>query len=120
TVTMGILKMKVAESNLEFITRPKQEQSRSQFSGVKNRGELVSLELDLRGERYENALLRVEKYIDDAILSNYPRVSIIHGHGTGALRTGVQNYLKNHRRIKSMRFGGPSEGGLGVTIVELK
>ena len=49
-------------------------------------------ELDLRGERYENALLRVEKYIDDALLAGYPHVSIIHGKGTGALRarsTGI-------------------------------
>ena len=45
-------------------------------------------------------LSRVEKYIDDALLASYPRVSIIHGKGTGALRTGVQEYLKNHRSVK--------------------
>ncbi|HZH62843.1 MAG TPA: Smr/MutS family protein, partial [Metabacillus sp.] len=49
-----------------------------------------------------------------------PRVSIIHGKGTGALRTGVKELLKNHRSVKSTRFGEASEGGTGVTIVELK
>ena len=80
----------------------------------------MSLELDLRGERYDNALAKVEKYIDDALLASYPRVSIIHGKGTGALRLGVQEYLRNHRSVKSIRFGDHGEGGIGVTVVELK
>ena len=53
-------------------------------------------------------------------LSSYPRVSIIHGKGTGALRQGVQEYLKNHRSVKKIRFGEAGEGGSGVTIVEFK
>jgi DNA mismatch repair protein MutS2 len=80
----------------------------------------VNLELDLRGERYEEALLRVEKYVDDALLAGYPRVSIIHGKGTGALRQGVQEYLRNHRSVKKIRFGDAGEGGTGVTVVEFK
>ena len=55
-------------------------------------------------------LLRVEKYIDDALLAGYPRVSIIHGKGTGALRQGVQEYLRNHRSVKSYSFWGTSRG----------
>ncbi len=51
---------------------------------------------------------------------SYPRVSIIHGKGTGALRLGVQEYLRNHRSVKNIRFGDHGEGGTGVTIVELK
>lgn len=80
----------------------------------------MKLELDLRGERYEDAIIRTEKYIDDALLSNYHQVSIIHGKGTGALRQGVQEYLKRHSRVKSYRFGEAGEGGYGVTVVELK
>ena len=76
--------------------------------------------IDLRGERYEDALLRTEKYIDDALLANYHRVSIIHGKGTGALRQGIQTYLKGHKRVKSYRYGEAGEGGFGVTVVELK
>ena len=117
-VQMGILKMKIADSDIEYIKPEKQPVQR--VAGVKNRDSHVKLELDLRGERYEDALLRTEKYIDDALLSNYGRVSIIHGVGTGALRQGIQGYLKKHKRVKSFRFGETGEGGFGVTVVELK
>lgn len=90
---IGILKMKVNESDMEFINSPKPQETKP-IATVKGKDYHVSLELDLRGERYEDALLKVEKYIDDALLAGYPRVSIIHGKGTGALRQGVQEYLK--------------------------
>lgn len=118
-VQIGILKMKVKEADLEFLQAPKQAEKRA-VATVKGKDFHVGLELDLRGERYEDALMRVEKYIDDALLANYPRVSIIHGKGTGALRQGVQEYLKNHRSVKKIRFGDAGEGGTGVTIAEFK
>lgn len=118
-VQMGIMKMKVKEKGLEYISSPKPVETKP-LAMVKGKDYHVNLELDLRGERYENALIRVEKYIDDALLANYPRVSIIHGKGTGALRKGVQEYLKNHRSVKNIRFGEASEGGSGVTVVEFK
>ncbi|MEY9975156.1 endonuclease MutS2 [Lysinibacillus sp. RC79] len=117
-VQMGILKMKISDSDLEYIKPEKEAVQR--IAGVKNRSSHVKLELDLRGERYEDAIIRTEKYIDDALLANYGRVSIIHGVGTGALRQGIQSYLKKHKRVKSFRFGEAGEGGLGVTVVELK
>jgi len=117
-VQMGILKMKISDSDLEYIKPEKEPMQR--IAGVKNRNSHVKLELDLRGERFEDAILRTEKYIDDALLANYGRVSIIHGVGTGALRQGIQNYLKKHKRVKSFRFGEAGEGGFGVTVVELK
>lgn len=117
-VQMGILKMKISDSDLEYIKPEKEPVQR--IAGVKNRNSQVKLELDLRGERYEDAIIRTEKYIDDALLANYGRVSIIHGVGTGALRQGIQSYLKKHKRVKSFRFGEAGEGGLGVTVVELK
>lgn len=117
-VQMGILKMKISDSDLEYIKPEKEPVQR--IAGVKNRTSHVKLELDLRGERYEDAIIRTEKYIDDALLANYGRVSIIHGVGTGALRQGIQTYLKKHKRVKSFRFGEAGEGGLGVTVVELK
>ncbi|WP_075620010.1 endonuclease MutS2 [Paenisporosarcina indica] len=120
SVQIGILKMKVHESDLEYMKPEKQKQPVA-MTNVKGRGDAyVKLELDLRGERYENAVLRAEKYIDDAVLSNYHQVSIIHGKGTGALRQGIQQFLKNHSRVKSYRFGEAGEGGHGVTVVELK
>ncbi|MGD6846987.1 endonuclease MutS2 [Rossellomorea aquimaris] len=118
-VQMGIMKMKVKESDLEFI-QSQQKVEPKPLATVKGKDFHVSLELDLRGERFENALSRVEKYIDDALLAGYPRVSIIHGKGTGALRQGVQEYLKNHRSVKNIRFGDAGEGGTGVTVVQFK
>ncbi|MGY3186748.1 endonuclease MutS2 [Lysinibacillus sp. TE18511] len=117
-VQMGILKMKISDSDLEYIKPEKEPVQR--ITGVKNRNSQVKLELDLRGERFEDAIIRTEKYIDDALLANYGRVSIIHGVGTGALRQGIQTYLKKHKRVKSFRFGEAGEGGFGVTVVELK
>ncbi|AZV44645.1 endonuclease MutS2 [Peribacillus asahii] len=119
-VQMGIMKMKVKEADLEFIKSAQKEKQTKPLTTIKGKDYHVSLELDLRGERYENALSRVEKYIDDALLASYPRVSVIHGKGTGALRQGVQEYLKNHRSVKRIRFGEAGEGGNGVTIVEFK
>lgn len=118
-VQIGILKMKLPATDLQYIKQEKEQQTRT-MTHVKNRGSAVKLELDLRGERYEDALIRTEKYLDDALLANYPRVSIIHGKGTGALRQGIQNYLKGHKRVKSYRYGEAGEGGFGVTVVELK
>ncbi|KAB7668041.1 endonuclease MutS2 [Bacillus sp. B1-b2] len=119
-VQIGIMKMKVKEKDLEFIKAPKVVVETKPLATIKGKDYHVSLELDLRGERFENALARVEKYIDDSLLAGYPRVSIIHGKGTGALRTGVQEYLKNHRSVKKIRFGDAGEGGSGVTVVEFK
>lgn len=118
-VQIGILKMKVNEADLQFIKSEKAVQTQP-MATIKGKDFHVGLELDLRGERFEDALVRVEKYIDDALLAGYPRVSVIHGKGTGALRQGVQEYLRNHRSVKKIRFGDAGEGGTGVTVVEFK
>ncbi|MEG9297067.1 endonuclease MutS2 [Mangrovibacillus sp. Mu-81] len=118
-VQMGIMKMKVKESDLEFI-QTQQKVETKPLAVVKGKDFHVSIELDLRGERFDNALSKVEKYIDDALLAGYPQVSIIHGKGTGALRQGVQEYLRNHRAVKGIRFGDAGEGGTGVTVVMFK
>ncbi|WP_342505360.1 endonuclease MutS2 [Sporosarcina sp. FSL K6-2383] len=118
-VQIGILKMKLDQSGLEYV-KPEKEKPTFVTTSVRGRDSHIKLELDLRGERYEDAIFRTEKYLDDALLSNYHQVSIIHGKGTGALRQGIQQYLKNHSRVKSYRFGEAGEGGHGVTVVELK
>ncbi|MET3574590.1 endonuclease MutS2 [Bhargavaea ullalensis] len=119
-VQIGILKMRLHETDLEWV-KPEKQKETVTVTNVRGRsGDGVRLELDLRGERYEDAIRRTEKYIDDALLANYPRVSIIHGKGTGALREGIQKYLRRHSRVKSFRFGEAGEGGYGVTVVELK
>ncbi|WAA11628.1 endonuclease MutS2 [Fervidibacillus halotolerans] len=118
-VQIGILKMNVDEKELELV-KSKPTVETKPIATVKGKEYHVQIELDLRGERYEDAMVKLEKYIDDALLAGYQRVSIIHGKGTGALRTGVQNYLKNHRAVKSFRYGNANEGGIGVTVVEFK
>ncbi len=117
-VQLGILKMKVATSDLVKLKQEK-NQAPKPMATVRGSASHVKLELDLRGERFEAAITKVEKYIDDALLAGYPRVSIIHGKGTGALRKGVQDFLKQHRSVKDVRYGEASEGGNGVTIVVL-
>lgn len=80
----------------------------------------ISSSLDLRGMRYEEAREKLDKYLDDAYLAGLDRVEIIHGKGTGALRTGVQELLKDHYQVEDFRIGSYREGGSGVTIVKLK
>ncbi|RDW21624.1 endonuclease MutS2 [Oceanobacillus chungangensis] len=118
-VQVGILKVKVKRQNLQLLGKQK-EAIEKPVATIKGSNYHVSTELDLRGERYEDALFKVEKYIDDAILAGYPRVSIIHGKGTGALRKGVQDYVKRHPSIASSRPGESGEGGSGVTVIEFR
>lgn len=80
----------------------------------------ISTELDLRGLTAEEALQTVDKYLDDALLAGIPRARIIHGKGTGALRTAIIAYLREHPVIRSFRAGESGEGGSGVTVVELQ
>ncbi|AMB98708.1 DNA mismatch repair protein MutS [Aerococcus urinaehominis] len=114
-VQMGILKMELPASDLEKIASPdKGPAPKAQVQRSKSKG--VSTQLDLRGERYEAALNRLDQFIDAALLANHPRVTIVHGHGTGALREGVQKYLRKHPRVKSFEFAPYNQGGNGATI----
>lgn len=116
TVQMGIIKMKVG---MDEVKKRKKEQPKRAVSRRINKTS-VKRELDLRGERYEEALRRLDQYLDQVMLSNYSEVEIIHGKGTGALQKGVQQFLRTHPKVKSFRGGMPSEGGFGVTVVEMK
>ncbi|MBM7096517.1 endonuclease MutS2 [Bacillus sp. H-16] len=118
-VQLGMMKMKVKTGDLQYMSRPKQE-TKSPLAAVRGKDAHVKTELDLRGERYEDAMLMVDKYLDDAMLAGYNQVSIIHGKGTGALRKGVQEKLKRHRNVSQTRMGGMNEGGSGVTVVQFK
>ena len=77
-------------------------------------------EVDLRGMEVIDALLTAEQYLDGAVMAKLKTVTIIHGKGTGALRTAVQNMLRHNKSVKSFRLGRFGEGEAGVTVVELK
>jgi DNA mismatch repair protein MutS2 len=117
-VQIGILKMNIKAEDLVLEKNKKKEQQ--PFTRVKWTRDSVRPELDLRGFNIEDAIMEIDKYLDGAVMTGLNQVSLIHGKGTGVLRVGVQNYLKKHRNVRSFRLGGQGEGGLGVTIVELK
>ncbi len=117
-VQVGAMKLKVKQQDLELLEKQKETKKRS-VTTTKGTS-FVRTELDLRGERYDAALIRVEKYIDNAVLQGYPHVSIIHGKGTGALRQGVQALVQRHPNVATSRPGEPGEGGSGVTVIELR
>ncbi|MGV3275550.1 endonuclease MutS2 [Staphylococcus sp. 11261D007BR] len=116
-VQMGIIKMKLPLKDLEkkekTKTKPSKMVTRSNRSPIK-------MELDLRGYRYDEAMVELDQYLDQAVLSNYEEVYIIHGKGTGALQKGVQQHLKRHKNIAEFRMGTPGEGGFGVTVAKIK
>ena len=80
----------------------------------------VSSEINLLGCTVDEAIAKLDKYLDDAYLSHIPSVRIVHGKGSGALRNAVQNHLKRQKYIKSYRLGTFGEGDAGVTIAEFK
>jgi len=79
----------------------------------------ISPSKDLRGLTLDEAILEVDKYLDEAVLAGLNEVSLIHGKGTGALRRGLNEYLKTHPQVAGFRLGGEGEGGSGVTVVSL-
>ena len=119
-VQLGILKMKIDESDLEKISPSKVAKPRYQTQVSRTRSSGISPTLDLRGQRYEEAMYQLDQYIDSALLAGYPTVTIIHGKGTGALRQGVTEYLKRNSRVKSFGYSAPNAGGAGSTIVKFK
>ncbi|NLJ67159.1 MAG: endonuclease MutS2, partial [Clostridiales bacterium] len=118
-VQVGIMKINVHISNLRRTQREsKDKKSLSRSVAMKNKS--ISMELDLRGYDLESALVEVDKYLDNAFLSGLKEVVVIHGKGTGVLRNGIHQYLRNHPHVDSFRLGKFGEGESGVTVVLLK
>ncbi|CAM4469140.1 endonuclease MutS2 [Paenibacillus typhae] len=122
-VQFGIMKMKVNVSDLEFLASAPDQPApalRRATTVKRTRDENVRSELDLRGANLEEAIMETDRFIDEAFLGNLGQIYIIHGKGTGVLRTGIQEYLRKHRHVKSYRLGNYNEGGAGVTVAELE
>lgn len=119
-VQLGILKMKVALADLEAMRKTATNKPPAQATIVKrSRDDNIRTELDLRGMMLDEAIMEVDQFLDEAFLSNLGHVYIIHGKGTGALRTGVQEFLRRHKHVKNYRLGQFGEGGAGVSVAEL-
>ena len=122
-VQMGVMRTLVNIRDVE-LAKPdlQQEEDKKDKSGAgkikMNKSMSISPECNLIGMRVDEAIPVLEKYLDDAYLSHLPKVTIIHGRGTGALRDAVHQYLKRQRFVKSFRVGSFGEGDHGVTIVE--
>ena len=119
SVQAGILKANVKLENLRLLSS---QTGTSQKPG--GRTGLVAksrpLELDVRGQNAEEALMEVDKYIDDAAVAHMSEVSIIHGKGTGVLRAAIHGFLRSDGRVKAFRLGKYGEGESGVTVVTIK
>ncbi len=121
-VQAGIIKTKVNISNLRLLeNKPKVKFKGSTYKPTKDISKRkINTDCDLRGKTVEEALMDLDSFIDNAVLSNLNQITIIHGKGTGALRTAVQQHLRFHKSIKTFRLGVFGEGEMGVTIAELK
>lgn len=121
-VQVGILKMTVLLKDLRTVESRHEVKLKEKFTPREtlSKSMSMSMELDVRGMTVDEACLEVDKYIDNAYLSHMKQVFIIHGKGTGQLRQGLKDYLRKHPHIQSTRDGAYGEGGIGVTVVELK
>lgn len=121
TVQMGILQSTVKISDVELIPEKKQSKpaEKTQYRASVNKAKSIKPEINLLGMTVDEAVMELDKYLDDACLSHLNQVRVVHGKGTGALRKGIHEYLKRQSYIKSFRLGEFGEGDAGVTIVEL-
>lgn len=121
TVQMGILQSTVKITDVEIIQEKKQskQEKTSQYRASVNKSMHIKPEINLLGLTVDEAIMELDKYLDDACLSHLNQVRVVHGKGTGALRKGIHEYLKRQSYVKSFRLGEFGEGDAGVTIVEL-
>ena len=127
TVAVGSLTTKAKINNLEIITDYKEPEESKPGKSSTGQGRIkmsksasISPEINLLGCTVDEAVAKLDKYLDDAYISKLSQVRIVHGKGTGALRAGITAYLKGIPYIKNFRLGEAGEGDAGVTIVEFK
>lgn len=120
-VQIGLIKTKVKKADLvKMKSDDEKSQSAKTSRIIKLKTSSINPTIDVRGLNLDEALLEIDKYLDDAFMSNLNEVQIIHGKGMGILREGVTQFLKKHRHVKESRLGSFNEGGDGVTIVIFK
>jgi len=121
---MGILRSQVNIKDLEPIDEPLIASSNLNKTGIgkikMNKSSSVKTEVNLIGMTTDEAIFTLDKYLDDAYIAHVPKVRVVHGRGTGALRKAVHDHLKRLKYVKEFRLGDFGEGDTGVTIVEFK
>ena len=123
TVQAGIMKIKTNISDLTRADNAKEEKKKQKMITTAfktDKKTTASLETDVRGMTLDEAILVVDKFIDDSYISGLHEVTIIHGKGTGVLRAGISEFLRKHPTVKQYRAGRFGEGEMGVTVVTLK
>ncbi|KLU63840.1 endonuclease MutS2 [Desulfosporosinus acididurans] len=122
-VQAGIMKVIVPLTELKLAREEKTTPPRSSRKGNSlglQKAEEIRSEIDLRGMLVEQGTEVLDKFLDDAVLGGVGQVYVIHGKGTGAMRAGIQDFLRGHPHVRSYRLGEYGEGDSGVTVVELK
>mgnify|MGYP000356100051 CR=1 FL=1 len=123
-VKVGIIKMNVHINNIEkaHVDKTKKSDKQIQTSGYTSisKSKTVKSEINVIGLNVEEAVFVVDKFLDDCCLAKLQTVRIVHGKGTGKLKTGIHNFLKTNPHVKSYRMGTYGEGEMGVTVVTLK
>jgi len=121
-VQAGIMKVSVKLKDLRKgkVSSEDKKKAKVQRREAKLNLKAVSSSVDLRGMDSEEAIYTTDKYLDEAYLGGLGEVTVIHGKGTGVLKSSITDLLKHHPHVKSYRLGNYGEGGTGVTVVELK
>ena len=125
-VRAGIMRTKVplsglcAPNKMQKAPQPKKQPGRSTTVQRSESSRDARMEINLLGMTVEEALMETDQFIDHAVLNNITTIYLIHGKGTGALRSAIQAHLRGHKNVKSFRLGRYGEGEAGVTVVELK
>ncbi|MGN0680543.1 MAG: endonuclease MutS2 [Candidatus Fimisoma sp.] len=123
TVKVGIMKANINIRDL-MVTQQEKDDSKTGKSKYGNlykaKAQTISSSVNVQGENLEDALMDVDKYLDDAYIAGLKEVTIIHGRGEGVLKEGLRKTFRNHKHVKEFRKGRYNEGGDGVTIVTLK
>jgi len=119
-IQAGIMQVTASLADLVKVDIPDDSEEKQLKNYRVKKAQHVSPKLDLRGERYEEAQYKVDKYLDDAFLAGLNEVEIVHGKGTGALRNAVEEVLEKNSHVQDYRLGRQKEGGMGVTIVKIQ
>ncbi|HZJ76698.1 MAG TPA: endonuclease MutS2, partial [Oscillospiraceae bacterium] len=119
-IQVGIMKVSMHVSNLERVEAEEESKKTGIGKIFRSKAQNISTEIDVRGHNLEEAMLEVDRYLDDSYIAGLTHVTIIHGMGTGVLSAGLKQMFKRHKHVKNYREGAYGEGGAGVTIVYLK